>query len=98
MSSSVEKSKVKSVKILDTGMSDMMLQDALEIAYKGFNSFRNQNEIAAYVKQKMDDMYQPTWQCIVGTRFGGSIANVKDKSVYFYINRTAFLLYKSKEY
>lgn len=88
--------KVKSIKILDTNMPEMMLQDALEFAYKGFNSLQSQNEMAAFIKQKMDAMYQPTWQCIVGTRFGGSIANVKDRSVYFYINRTAFLLYKSK--
>ncbi len=87
---------MKSIKILDTTMPELMLQDALEIAYKAYDTFSSQNAIAAYVKQKMDDMYQPTWQCVVGTRFGGSIANIKDRSVYFYLNRTAFLLYKSK--
>ncbi len=92
------KSKVKRVKILDTGMSDMMLKDALEIACDAYNYFDEQNEMAAYIKQKMDETYQATWQCIVGTRFGGSIANIKNHSVYFYLNRTAFLLYKSKEH
>jgi dynein light chain LC8-type len=90
--------KVKSIKILDSNMDDLMLQDTLEMAYKAFSQFENQNEMAAYIKQEMDATYQPTWQCVVGTRFGGSIANVKNMSAYFYLNRTAFLVYKSKMY
>jgi len=93
-----EESKVKTIQILDSNMADMMLQDTLELAYKSYIQFENQNEMAAYVKQRLDEMYQPTWQCIVGTRFGGSIANVKNMSAYFYLNRTAFLVYKSKVY
>ena len=50
--------KIRSMKILDTTMPEMMLQDVLELAHKAFECFSTQNEIAAYVKQRMDTMYQ----------------------------------------
>jgi len=59
----IEKKKPKLLK------SDIIVdkkERAFELAKEGMEKFSVERDVAEYIKQKFDEEFLPTWQCIVG--------------------------------
>ena len=51
-------------------------------------------EISKYIKQRMDEKYEPYWHVVCGRNFGCyAVYNTKN-FIYFYLDNIAFLIYK----
>uniref|UniRef100_F1LH84 Dynein light chain n=1 Tax=Ascaris suum TaxID=6253 RepID=F1LH84_ASCSU len=55
----------------------------------------NEQMIASAIKRRFDDLYGPSWQCIVGKSFGCYITHLQNHFLYFYVGDFAVLLYKN---
>lgn len=49
-------------------------QDVESLFYEAVQMFDNENKIAQYIADAFNDKYYPGWNCIVGKKFGASIA------------------------
>ena len=54
-------------------------------------------DMATYVKKKMDEEFGGTWQCIVGRNFGSSITHDTKYVMFFQLDQMHVLLFKSLE-
>ncbi|MFH4978100.1 hypothetical protein AB6A40_004809 [Gnathostoma spinigerum] len=59
------------------------------------NGVVDQSQIARVLKEKFDEAYGPSWNCIVGNSFGSYISHRTNNFIHFYIDNIAVLLYKS---
>ncbi|KHN81159.1 Dynein 8 kDa light chain, flagellar outer arm [Toxocara canis] len=55
----------------------------------------NEATIARAIKRRFDDLYGPSWQCVVGKSFGCYVTHQLNQFTHFYIGDYAVLLYKS---
>mmetsp|Transcript_9397 Transcript_9397/g.18056 ORF Transcript_9397/g.18056 Transcript_9397/m.18056 type:complete len:92 (-) Transcript_9397:1337-1612(-) len=78
-----------------TDMSDEILQDAIEVAVQAFEKATVLRDIAASIKKDFDRRYGPSWHCIVGQNFGSFVTHQAQHFVYFFIDETAVLLFRS---
>ncbi|KAF5403558.1 hypothetical protein P879_03804 [Paragonimus westermani] len=76
---------------MDVGMQ----QDAVDLCNEALEKFQLEKDIAAYIKKKFDDRYNPTWHCIVGRSFGSYVTHETKHFIYFYMDKVAVLLFKS---
>lgn len=51
-------------------MLEELQQQAANCAYEALQQHRQYMEIARYVRKRFDEMYGPSWSCIVGAEFG----------------------------
>ncbi|CAH8450459.1 unnamed protein product [Schistosoma bovis] len=47
-----------------------MQQDAVDLCYQGIENFKEEYEIAKYLKKEYECKYGSIWHCIVGKSFG----------------------------
>ncbi|ONK67960.1 uncharacterized protein A4U43_C05F5640 [Asparagus officinalis] len=80
----------------DTDMLQTMQQEALHLAGKALDEFdiTDSTEIARFIKKEFDKLYDPGWQCIVGTDFGSFVTHHRGCFIYFSIGSLAILLFK----
>lgn len=81
--------------IQSADMSEDMQQDAIESAVQALQSEGTSKEIAGYIKKEFDRKYGPTWHCIVGKHFGSFLSHESKHFLYFILNDTALLLFRS---
>ena len=43
-----------------------MQQDSIDIANQGIEQYKVEKDIAAFIKNKFDEKYNPMWHCVVG--------------------------------
>ncbi|KAL4473200.1 hypothetical protein ABPG74_010234 [Tetrahymena malaccensis] len=67
-------------------------QDAL----KKFEIAREGQKIAEHLKKYMDDHFDPYWHVFFGKNFGCQAVHNKNRFIYFYIEKTAFLMYQTQ--
>jgi dynein light chain LC8-type len=53
--------------------------------------------MATALKQLFDKEHQPTWQSVIGKNFGSSITHETKYILFFQIDQTYVLLFKSLE-
>ncbi|CAH8474980.1 unnamed protein product [Schistosoma haematobium] len=51
-----------------------MQQDAVDLCYQGIENFKEEYEIAKYLKKEYECKYGSIWHCIVGKSFGSDIS------------------------
>lgn len=85
----------KRVVIKATDMSDLMQQDATEIAQDALKNNDIEKDVAAYIKKGFDKKHGPTWHCVVGRSFGSYVTHETKNFIYFYVGQLAVLLFKS---
>ena len=51
--------------------------------------------LAKELKRNFDEIFHPTWQCVVGKSFGTEIGHEDNHVIYFYLGSTAILLWKA---
>ena len=58
--------------------------------------FKNENEIANYMKKFLEDKYKDKdlcWHVIIGRNFGGCITFKEKVMCYFYVGQVGFLVF-----
>ncbi|VDL94875.1 unnamed protein product [Schistocephalus solidus] len=56
-----------------------------------------EQEMASYVRKRMDDKYQSTWGCVVGQNFGSEVPYIPNSFAFFTLDKYSFLIYKASE-
>lgn len=60
-------------------------------------SLLDRQDISTHVKKKCDEELGGTWHCIAGRNFGCSITHDTKYALFFQIEQTHFLIFKSLE-
>ncbi|KAJ2373060.1 Dynein light chain 1, cytoplasmic [Coemansia sp. RSA 2607] len=81
--------------IKSVDMNENMQSEVSEIAKQAFISSEVEKDIAATIKRECDKKFGPTWHVVVGRNFGSYVTHETGHFIYFYINHTAVLLFKS---
>ena len=55
-------------------------------------------DIAQFIKQGFDALYTPPWNCIVGRKFSTLITHEFGYFLYFFIGKSACVLFKAREF
>lgn len=72
-----------------------MQRKAIELALVALERFDLERDMAHYLKKEFDERFQPSWHCIVGRHFGSYVTHDGSGFLYFYIEKTAVLLFRS---
>ncbi|KAL0435317.1 UNVERIFIED_CONTAM: hypothetical protein Sradi_0239600 [Sesamum radiatum] len=72
-----------------------MVDDAINIAVDALSKFNAHQDVAEYIKKMFDKIHGAPWHCIIGHYFGSYVSHEKDSFIYFHVDNTAVLLYKS---
>lgn len=60
--------KIVKPEMLKSDLTEEMKIQAFDLAIEGMNRYSVERDIADYVKQKFDEVFEPSWQCIIGIR------------------------------
>ncbi|KAA0192654.1 Cytoplasmic dynein light chain [Fasciolopsis buskii] len=71
-----------------------MQDKAVHVASMALDQFQLDWQIAAYIREEFEKLYNESWHCIVGRSFGGSIRHESEHFIYFYLRSKAFMLYR----
>jgi dynein light chain LC8-type len=71
-----------------------MKKRAYDLAVESMRMFTVEKDMADYVKEKFDEEFLPSWQCIVGKDFAVSFSHESENFLFFSIDNLYFLLFK----
>lgn len=92
---SIPASRQPRVVVKSADMPEEMQRKAIELAVSALDRFELERDMAKYLKKEFDHRYQPSWHCIVGRHFGSFVTHEGAGFLYFYIEKTAILLFRS---
>ncbi|EGR29513.1 hypothetical protein IMG5_154340 [Ichthyophthirius multifiliis] len=78
-----------------TDMEEDMVKRVKEISLSAIKDFKQERQIANYIKQVFDKQDGYGWNCIVGRNFGSHIVHQTKKYCFFQINELQLLLWKA---
>ncbi len=81
------------IKVVD--MPEEMQEEIVALARRALVEYEREKAMAEFLKKECDRLYGPAWQCIVGKSFGSFVTHEAKRFFYFYIQDTAFLLFKT---
>ena len=82
------------VKAVD--MDADMQQHAVDCVAFAFQQRRVLDDIAEIIKTEFDQMYLPTWHCIVGRGMGAYVAHQSKCFIYMYWGEVGILLWRTE--
>lgn len=85
----------KKITIKSVDMADDVQEKVVAIAIAAFTDNKLEKDVAAQVKRECDQKLGPTWHVVVGRNFGSYVTHEVGHFIYFYVNHTALLLFKS---
>lgn len=95
-SSDLDSITIKKAKVRCSDMVDRDMQEfAVDCAIEGIGMYSIEKDIAAFVKLEFDKKYDPAWHCIVGRNYGSYVTHEASTFIFFYLGKTAVLLFKS---
>ena len=81
--------------VRNSDMTSLMQSEAQEIGKKAIQRYpSSETDIADYIKVEFDKKYGPDWHCIVGQKYGSSIAPQDGSFIYFSHGKFSVLLFK----
>ncbi|KAJ1941462.1 hypothetical protein FBU59_003492 [Linderina macrospora] len=83
------------ITVKSVDMSEAMQNEIVALASKAFDENKLEKDIAAHVKREADRQFGPTWHVVVGRNFGSYVTHETGNFIYFYVDHTAVLLFKS---
>nr|CAX70192.1 adenosinetriphosphatase [Schistosoma japonicum] len=86
----------ETARIKSTDMSESMQSIAVDCCAAACERFKEERDIAKYIKNEFDKRYGGTWQCVVGN-FGCYVTHKKNHFIYFHLYLNAVLLYQADE-
>ncbi|KAL5967594.1 Dynein light chain 1 cytoplasmic [Taenia solium] len=81
--------------IKSVDMSDVMQQDAVDVAKEALSRNVVERDIATYIKAEFDRKYSHTWHCIVGQNYGSYVTYEARHFIYFMLGHLSVLLFKA---
>lgn len=75
-----------------------MQKVAIECANEAFEKYNIETKIAAYIKDKFDRTFGPTWHCIAGRDFTSYVCHEAKHFICFYLRQVTILLFKSGDH
>lgn len=78
-----------------TDMDEDLLKKVIDVTYQAMSQFRQEKQIAHYVKYEFDKSDPYGWNCIVGRNFGSHIVHQTKKYVFYKVKELNFLLWKA---
>lgn len=78
-------------------ITDDVMEAAIRETLSALRDYDQQTEgekIAEYLKNYMDENFEPNWHVTFGENFGCFATHEKKKFLFFYINKLAFLFFK----
>lgn len=78
-------------------MPEEMQTTAIQVCQQALIKNVIEKDIACYVKQQFDQQFTPSWQCIVGKNFAGSLTYETKYMILVTFGKMNFLLFKSFE-
>jgi dynein light chain LC8-type len=75
-------------------IQEQMKKRAYDLAVESMQKFSVEKDIADNVKEKFDEEFLPSWQCIVGKDFAVSFSHESENFLFFAIDNMYFLLFK----
>lgn len=83
------------LKIQAADMPMEMQRSAVFSATQAIKLYSTEKHIAESIKQDFDQMYHPTWHCIVGRNWGSCVTHSKQCYIRLAYKDLTILLYKS---
>ncbi|CAN7983134.1 unnamed protein product [Ixodes hexagonus] len=83
------------VKIQAADMPQEMQRAAVESANQAVKLYSTEKHVAESIKQDFDQMFQPTWHCVVGRNWGSCVTHSKQCYVRMAYRDMTILLYRS---
>ncbi|KAG9453076.1 hypothetical protein H6P81_005980 [Aristolochia fimbriata] len=82
--------------VREADMPKKMQAHAMELAYQALDLHEvfDCKSIARHIKQKLDEAYGQTWQCVVGVDFGSCITHLRGTFIFFRVETMEFLVFK----
>nr|AAW25483.1 unknown [Schistosoma japonicum] len=87
----------ETARIKSTDMSESMQSIAVHCCAAACERFKEERDIAKYIKNEFDKRYGGTWQCVLGKNFGCYVTHKKNHFIYFHLYLNAVLLYQAHE-
>jgi dynein light chain LC8-type len=84
-------------KIIERDMEDWQLQECVDCAIYALHHFKDEEEVAEFMKKEFDLKYEPSWHVVVGQSFGAYLGHDIRKCAYFSIGCLFFVIFKSPE-
>jgi dynein light chain LC8-type len=84
-------------KIIERDMEDWQLQECVDCAIYALHHFKDEEEVATFMKKEFDLKYEPSWHVVVGQSFGAYLGHDIRKCAYFSIGCLFFVIFKSPE-
>lgn len=85
----------KKVNIKAVDMAEEIQQVAVDTAKVALSKHTVLREIAGHVKKRFDELYGPTWHCVVGKSFGSYVTHQTHKFIFFYVDDMAFMIFQT---
>ncbi|KAJ5893376.1 dynein light chain type 1 [Penicillium taxi] len=82
--------------IKSVDMTEDMQQEAINLAIEAIGKHHVEKDIAQYIKKEFDVRKGATWHCVVGRNFGSFVTHETKHFIYFYLDHTAILLFKTQ--
>lgn len=76
-------------------LPEKLQTEVFDISKKALEAYSIEKDICAYIKKELDSMLGPTWHVVVGKSFGSYVTHEQGFFIYFYIDKLAFLIFKS---
>ena len=83
------------IKIQASDMAIDMQRVALNSAAQAIRIYSTEKHIAESIKQDFDQMYNPTWHCIVGRNWGSCVTHSKQCYIRLSYKDMTIMLYRS---
>ncbi|KAK9971126.1 hypothetical protein ABG768_027018 [Culter alburnus] len=82
------------IEIYKSDMSDEMQREAFQVALLAVNMYKEDNDIARYIKKEFDRKHGNTWQCIIGSS-GYSVTHNPNSYIDFSVDDKKITLFKT---
>ena len=82
------------VNLLKSDVTDDIKDKAFEMGFEALNKYTAEKEMADYIKNTFDELFEPDWQIVIGKDFSAAFSFEIENFVFFQIEDIYFLLYK----
>ena len=82
------------VNLLKSDITDDIKDKAFEMGFEALNKYTAEKEMADYIKNEFDILFEPDWQVVIGKDFSVAFSFEIENFVFFQIEDIYFLLYK----
>ena len=80
--------------LIKSDITDDIKDKAFEMGFEALNKFTAEKEMADYIKNTFDELFEPDWQIVIGKDFSAAFSFEIENFVFFQIEDIYFLFYK----